>query len=292
MSSRIFTHYIRDPSAVTGSVLLTIILICTIFAPLIAPQNPYDLKSLSLKNVLLPPSWMKGGNRSFLLGSDSLGRDILSTMLYGCRTSITVGFSVVSISVTIGVVIGLLAGFYGGKIDTITMRIADILFSFSQTLMAILVLGILGKSGIFTVILAISIAGWVQYARTMRGNVLSVREEDYITSAKASGANNLRVTLRHILPNAIPPILVVTAVDFGVVVMLEATLSFLGIGVPPTMPSLGMMISDGRKYIYAGKWWLIVFPGGALITMVVGVNLLADWLREEINPKLRKGKVA
>ena len=154
--------------------------------------------------------------------------------------------------------------------------------------MAILILGILNHKGVFVVILAISVAGWVQYARTIRGGVLSVKQQDYISAAKAAGVNDLRMMLRHILPNVIPPILVIAAVDFGVAVMLEATLSFLGIGVPVTQPSLGMMISTGRKYLYSGQWWLTVFPGGALMAIVLGVNLVADWLREEINPKLKK----
>jgi peptide/nickel transport system permease protein len=234
---------------------------------------------------------MKGGEAPFLLGTDDQGRDILSTILYGSRTSFIVGFSVIAIAGTIGVTIGLLSGFYGGVLDAVTMRLADTFFSFSTTLMAMLLLGIFKGGGIPLVIMAIVIADWVRYARTMRGSVLGVKEEDYIVAAKASGASNLRIILRHCLPNAIPPILIVAAVDFGAVVMLEATLSFLGVGVPINKPSLGMMISLGKNYIYAGKWWLTIFPGGALVALVLGINLLADWLREEINPKLQKGKV-
>jgi peptide/nickel transport system permease protein len=290
--SKEFRHYIKDLSAVTGSLILVIMLIAAIFAPIIAPQNPYDMKGLYLEDSLKPPIWMEGGKAPFILGTDDQGRDILSTILYGCRTSFTVGFSVIIIAGIIGVSIGLLAGFNGGWLDILTMRLADVIFSFSTTLIAMLFLAVLNKHGVGTIILAIVIVGWVKYARTMRGAVLSVKEEDYISAAKAVGANDFRIMLKHILPNAIAPILIVAAVDFGAVVMLEATLSFLGVGVPINEPSLGMMISTGKNYIYAGKWWLVVFPGAALILIVFGINLLADWLREEINPKIMKEKVS
>ena len=288
LQSKLLSHYVRDLSAVVGSVILLIVLLGAIFAPLIAPQNPYDPRTLSLQDSLKPPIWMEGGQAPFLLGTDDQGRDILSTILYGCRTSFLVGFSVILIAGTIGVTVGLLAAFYSGILDAVTMRIADTFFSFSTTLMAMLLLGIFKGGGIPLVILAIVIADWVRYARTMRGSVLGVKEDDYVQAARACGGSNLRIMIRHILPNAIPPILVVAAVDFGAVVMLEATLSFLGVGVPINKPSLGMMISLGKNYIYAGKWWLTIFPGAALISIVLGINLLADWLREEINPKLKK----
>ena len=290
--SKEFRHYIKDSSAVIGSLILVIMLIAAVFAPIIAPQNPYDMEGLYLEDSLKPPIWMEGGEAPFILGTDDQGRDILSTILYGCRTSFTVGFSVIIIAGIIGVSIGLLAGFNGGWLDILTMRLADVIFSFSTTLIAMLFLAILKNHGVGTIILAIVIVGWVKYARTMRGSVLSVKEEDYISAAKAVGANDFRIMLKHILPNAISPILIVAAVDFGAVVMLEATLSFLGVGVPINEPSLGMMISTGKNYIYAGKWWLVVFPGAALILIVFGINLLADWLREEINPKIVKEKVS
>ncbi len=289
--SKVFRHYIKDLSAVTGSLILIIMLIGAVFAPIIAPQNPYDMKGLYLEDSLKPPIWMEGGEAPFILGTDDQGRDILSTILYGCRTSFIVGFSVIIIAGIIGVTIGLLAAFYKGPLDVITMRLADAIFSFSTTLIAMLFLAVLNKHGIGSIILAIIITDWVRYARTMRGSVLSVKEEDYISAAKALGANDFRIMLKHILPNAIPPILIIAAVGFGAAVMLEATLSFLGVGVPINEPSLGMMISLGKNYIYAGKWWLVVFPGAALVLIVFGINLLADWLREEINPKITKGKV-
>lgn len=285
---KMLRHFLRDPSAVVGAAILSVFVIGAVFAPLIAPQNPYDLEALSLADSLKPPIWMEGGEAPFLLGTDEQGRDVLSTILYGCRTSLTVAFGVVLVAGTFGMLMGLLAGFYGKLIDALVMRSADVFYSFSTTLMAILVLGLLKQKGVLVLILAISLTDWVRYARTLRGSVLAIKEEDYIDAARAVGVPTPRIIFRHVLPNAVPPLLVVAAVDFGVVIMLEATLSFLGVGLPVTEPSLGMMISLGRKYVYAGKWWLIVFPGVALTAIVVGINLIADWLREEINPRIQK----
>jgi peptide/nickel transport system permease protein len=290
LKSRMFFNYLRDPSAIVGSIILVIFIFAALMAPWITPQNPYDLEKVSLEHFLAPPTWMDKGVAPYVLGTDDQGRGILSTIIYGCRTSLIVGFSVVIIAGTFGVLMGLLSGYYGGWLDAVTMRLADTFFSFSTTLMAFLFLGIFGGASIFIVIIAICLADWVRYARTMRGSVLEVKQEAYIMAAKATGAKDIRLLLRHLLPNAIPPIFVVVAVDLAVVIMLEATLSFLGVGVPLTEPSLGMMISIGKNYIYAGMWWMIVFPGAALILLVVGINLFADWLREELNPKIeRKG---
>ena len=286
--SKIVHDYFHDPSAIIGSVLLLAFIIAAAFAPWIAPQNPYDLEKVSLEYFLTPPIWMEDGQAPFLLGTDDQGRGIFSTILYGCRTSLVVGFGVVLIAGTFGVTMGLLAGYYGGTFDSITMRLADIFFSFSTTLMAFLLLGLFKQRGVLIVILAICIADWVRYARTMRGSVLQVKEEAYIMAAKATGASDFRLLIRHLLPNAIPPIFVIMAVDVAVVIMLEATLSFLGIGVPLTEPSLGMMISIGKDYVYAGMWWLVLFPGAALFLLVIGINLFADWLREELNPKIER----
>ncbi len=290
LKSKILHDFCHDPSALVGSFLLVLFILAALMAPWIAPQNPYDLEKVSLEHFLTPPIWMEGGTRPFLLGTDDQGRGILSTILYGCRTSLIVGLGVVLIAGSFGVAMGLMAGYYGGKLDSVTMRMADIFFSFSTTLMAILLLGLFRKRGVLIVILAICVADWVKYARTMRGSVLEVKEEAYVMAAKATGAGDVRLLLRHLLPNAIPPIFVVMAVDLAVVIMLEATLSFLGVGVPLTEPSLGMMISIGKNYVYAGMWWLVVFPGGALLLMVVGINLFADWLREELNPKIERGR--
>jgi peptide/nickel transport system permease protein len=286
--SKIIHDYFHDPSAIVGSILLAAFIIAAAFAPWIAPQNPYDLEKVSLEYFLTPPIWMEDGQAPFLLGTDDQGRGIFSTILYGCRTSLVVGFGVVLIAGTFGVTMGLLAGYYGGTFDSVTMRLADIFFSFSTTLMAFLLLGLFKQRGVLIVILAICIADWVRYARTMRGSVLQVKEEAYILAAKATGASDFRLLIRHLLPNAIPPIFVIMAVDLAVVIMLEATLSFLGVGVPLTEPSLGMMISIGKDYVYAGMWWLVVFPGAALFFLVIGINIFADWLREELNPKIER----
>ncbi len=281
-------NYLHDPSAIAGSLILTIAVLAAVLAPWITPQNPYNLAEVSLEYFLTPPVWMEEGHAPFILGTDDQGRCIYSTIIYGCRTSLIVGFSVVLITGTFGVLMGLLTGYYGGKLDAIIMRTADTIYAFSTTLLALMFLGIFGKGSVLLVILAICIAGWVRYARTMRGSVLEIKQEAYIMAAKATGAGDFRLLLRHLLPNAIPPIFVIVAVDLAVVIMIEATLSFLGVGVPLTEPSLGMMVAIGKNYVYAGMWWMIVFPGAALIFLVVGINLFADWLREELNPKIER----
>jgi len=288
VKSKLLHSYLHDPSAIAGSIILCIFVLAAVLAPWITPQDPYDLEKLTLDYFLTPPIWKEGGTAPFILGTDDQGRDILSTIIYGCRTSLIVAFGVVLIAGIFGILMGLLAGYYGKWIDAVTMRLADTFFSFSTTLMAFLFLGIFGRGSVLIVIIAICIADWVRYARTMRGSVLEVKEEAYILAAKSTGASDLRLLFRHILPNAIPPIFVVVAVDLAVVIMLEATLSFLGVGVPLTKPSLGMMISIGKDYLYVGMWWMIVFPGAALILLVVGINLFADWLREELNPKIER----
>jgi peptide/nickel transport system permease protein len=286
LKSRRMQSFLGDPSALVGGALLLGFLLAAIFAPLAAPMDPYDLTTVDLANFLLPPTWMEGGVSDFPLGTDDQGRGILSTILFGLRTSLIVGVSVVAISSVIGIVLGMLGAYYGGLLDAFIMRAADTVFAFSTTLLAVLLLGMFETRGILTVIVAICIADWVKYARTIRGSVLEIKDNAYVLAASASGARDGRILFRHILPNALPPIFVVMAVDMAVVIMLEATLSFLGVGVPLTEPSLGMMISIGKNYVYAGMWWMVVFPGATLIAMVVGINLFADWLREELNPKL------
>ncbi len=288
LASRRMKNFLSDPSALAGSGILAVFVFAAIFAPLLAPMDPYDLTTVDLGNFLLSPAWMEGGQAQFPLGTDDQGRGILSTILYGLRTSLIVGITVVAISSVIGIMLGMFGAYYGGLLDAFIMRAADTVFAFSTTLLAVLLLGVFETRGLFTVILAICIADWVKYARTIRGSVLEIKSNAYVTAAKASGARDMRILFRHILPNALPPIFVVMAVDMAVVIMLESTLSFLGVGVPLTEPSLGMMISIGKNYIYAGMWWMVVFPGATLIAMVVGINLFADWLREELNPRLSK----
>lgn len=288
IQSRILSDFLHDPPAIIGFIIVIVFILLALFAPWIAPQDPYNLETLSLEYFLTPPIWMEGGTAPFVFGTDDQGRDIFSTILYGCRTSLIVGFGVVILAGAFGITMGALAGYYGGILDAIIMRLADTFFSFSTTLMAFLLLGLLKQRGVLTVILAICIADWVRYARTMRGSVLEVKQEAYIMAAKATGAKDFRLLLKHLVPNALPPIFVVVAVDLAVVIMLEATLSFLGVGVPLTQPSLGMMISIGKNYVYAGMWWMVVFPAATLILLVVGINLFADWLREELNPKIER----
>lgn len=289
LKSKFLHDYLRDPSALAGSAIIVAFLLAALLAPVIAPQDPYDLEKLSLEHFLTPPIWMEGGTAPFLLGTDDQGRDILSTILYGLRTSLIVAFGVVALAGSFGVVMGLLAGYYGGRLDALLMRLADTFFSFSTTLIAFLLLGLFKQQGVLVVILAICVADWVRYARTMRGSVMEVKGQAYITAAKATGARDFRLLATHVLPNALSPIFVVVAVDLAVVIMLEATLSFLGVGVLLTEPSLGMMIAIGKDYVYAGMWWMVVFPGGALVLLVVGINLFADWLREKLNPKIERG---
>lgn len=290
LKSKFVHDYLRDPSALVGSFILVFFILASLLAPWISPQDPYDLEKVSLEHFLIPPIWVADGQEPFLLGTDDQGRDILSTILYGCRTSLIVAFGVVLVAGSFGVTTGLLAGYYGGRLDALIMRLADTFFSFSTTLIAFLLLGLFKQKGVLVVIIAICVADWVRYARTMRGSVLEVKEEAYIMAAKATGAGDLRLLLKHLLPNAMPPIFVVMAVDLAVVIMLEATLSFLGVGVPLTEPSLGMMIAIGKDYVYAGMWWMVVFPGAALVLLVVGINLFADWLREKFNPKIERGE--
>lgn len=288
IQSKMLYSYLHDPSALIGSVILLIFVLAALLAPWITPQNPYDLSAVSLEHFLTPPVWMEGGTIPYLLGTDDQGRCILSTIIYGCRTSLIVAFGVVLIAGIFGIILGLLSGYYGGMLDAVIMRIADTFYSFSTTLWAILFLGIFKGGSIFIVIVAICIAGWVKYARTMRGSVLDIKGAAYVMAAKATGSSDRRLLLKHLLPNAIPPIFVIIAVDLAVVIMLEATLSFLGVGVPLTEPSLGMMVAIGKNYVYAGMWWMIVFPGLALVLLVVGINLFSDWLREELNPKIER----
>lgn len=287
--SKFIHDYLHDPSAVIGSVIILLFVLSALLAPVITPQNPYDLKKISLEHFLIPPIWTEEGQSPFVLGTDDQGRDILSTILFGLRTSLVVAFGVVLLAGTLGVTMGLLAGYYGGLLDSVLMRLADTFFSFSTTLIAFLLLGLFKQKGVLIVIAAISVADWVRYARTMRGSVFEVKEQAYVMAARATGATDVRLLIKHILPNALPPIFVVVAVDLAVVVMIEATLSFLGVGVPLTEPSLGMMIAIGKDYVYAGMWWMVVFPGAALVLLVVGINLFADWLREKLNPKIERG---
>jgi len=282
----VLRRLVRTPSALGGVLILLLAVIAAVFAPWVAPSNPYDLTTVSLRNSLLPPIWFADGRAPYLFGTDEQGRDILSLIIYGLRTSLLVSLGVVGAAGILGGFLGLLAGYYEGALGGLIMRMADLVYAFPAILVAILLSGLIEGSGIAPVILAISAIYWVRYARTMRSKVLGEKALDYVQAARAIGADDRRILVRHLLPNCLPPLLVLAAVDIAVVIMLEATLSFLGVGVPLTEPSLGQVIYMGKGFIQAGKWWLIVFPGGALVVLVIAINLVADWLRLALSPRI------
>ena len=286
----------RHPLALSAMVLLSLIIIVSFTAPLIAPQNPYDLAVLNLDNAELPPIWQAEGRWPYLLGTDTQGRDLLSAILYGSRISIIIGIASVLLSMAVGLSLGLTAGYFGGLIDNILMRIGDILLSIPTILIAILVSAIFrellpaGLRETFSaviLVLAISLTAWVQYARTVRASTLVERGKEYVLAARLIKVRPRRIMLAHILPNTLTPVLVAATLNFGLAILIEATLSFLGVGMPPTEPSLGTLIRIGNDYLFSGLWWIVVFPAAQLCLIVLAVNLIGDWLRDALNPKLR-----
>jgi peptide/nickel transport system permease protein len=284
-----------SPMAIAAAVVAFICLVCAVFAGFIAPHNPFDLTTLELSNARLPPAWDDEGKRAFLLGTDDQGRDILSTLMYGARISLAVGFASVIISVLFGVVMGLLAGFMGGWLDSFLMRLCDVMLSFPSILVALLIAGV-GRAlfpnaheslAFGVLIVSISLTGWVQYARTVRGSTLVERNKEYVQAARVTGVAPLRIMTRHVLPNVLGPVLVLATIQVATAMITEATLSFLGVGVPPTSPSLGTLIRVGNDYLFSGEWWITVFPALMLIIIALSVNLLGDWLRDALNPRLR-----
>jgi len=267
-----------------------------LFAPWFAPFNPFDLASLDLNDSLLPPGWTAQGSARYLLGTDDQGRDVLSTILYGSRISLLVGLSSVVLAMLLGVGLGLISGFVGGRIDAVIMRIADVQLSFPAILIALLIDGVaravFSHAGqgdtlaILVLIGSISLANWVAYARTVRGSTLVEKNKEYVQAARVIGVPRLTIMVRHVLPNVTGPVLVIATINIATAIITEATLSFLGVGVPPTTPSLGTMINNGNNFLYSGEWWLVVFPGAALVLLCMSVNLLGDWLRDALNPKL------
>jgi peptide/nickel transport system permease protein len=284
-----------SPVAVTAAVVALVCVLSALFAGTVAPHNPFDLTTLELADARLPPVWEEGGKRKYLLGTDDQGRDILSALIYGARISLLVGFASVVLSVIVGISLGLLAGFVGGKTDAVIMRICDVMLSFPSILIALLVNGV-GRAMFpnaqdtlaFTVlILAIALPGWVQYARTVRGSTLVERNKEYVQAARVIGVPRLRIMRRHVLPNVLGPVLVLATIHIATAIITEATLSFLGVGVPPTEPSLGTLIRIGNDFLFAGEWWITIFPGVVLMMIALSVNLLGDWLRDALNPRLR-----
>ncbi|MBL0728094.1 ABC transporter permease [Piscinibacter sp. HJYY11] len=270
-------------------------LFCAAFAGLVAPHNPMDLASLELADALLPPAWLADGKPRYLLGTDAQGRDILSALMYGTRISLMVGVASVLVSVLIGVTLGLIAGYVGGRIDAAIMRVCDVMLSFPAILVALLVDGV-GRAlfpaahdslAFAVLIVAISLTGWVQYARTVRGSTLVERNKEYVQAARVIGVPPLRLMRRHVLPNVLGPVTVLATIQVASAILIEATLSFLGVGMPVTSPSLGTLIRVGNDFLMSGEWWITIFPGAALVLIALSINLLGDWLRDALNPRLR-----
>ncbi len=286
----------QDPVAMGAGVVLIAVVLLALFAPWIAPQNPYDLAQLDLLNAELPPRWIAGGEAQFLLGTDTQGRDVWSAILYGSRMSLVIGLATVVLSLAIGLMVGLAAGYFGGWIDNALMRLGDTLLSIPTILVAILVTavfrqllppGLRETLSSVILILAISMTNWVQYARTVRASALVERGKEYVQSARLIRVSPLRIMLTHILPNTLTPVMVTATLNLGLAILIEATLSFLGVGMPPTEPSLGTLIRLGNQFLFSGQWWVVVFPAVYLSLVVLVVNLLGDWLRDALNPRLR-----
>ena len=285
----------RSPTAIVAAVIAVVCVFCALFAEFVAPHNPFDLASLELMDSRLPPLWMDGGSPKYLLGTDDQGRDILSALMYGARISLFVGLASVLLSMLIGVGLGLLAGFAGGRIDAFIMRVCDVMLSFPSILIALLIDGV-GRAmfpdahdslAFMVLILAIALSGWVQYARTVRGSTLVERNKEYVQAARVIGVSSGRIMLRHVLPNVLGPVLVLATIQVAAAIITEATLSFLGVGVPPTSPSLGTLIRVGNDFLFSGEWWITLWPGVMLVLIALSVNLLGDWLRDALNPRLR-----
>jgi len=285
----------QSPTAMVAALIAFICIVCSVFAGWVSPTNPFDLASLELSDARLPPAWLDGGTGKYLLGTDDQGRDILSALIYGARISLVVGVASVILSVAVGVTLGLLAGFRGGWIDTLLMRLCDVMLSFPAILVALLIAGV-GRAlfpnaheglAFGVLIISISLTGWVQYARTVRGSTLVERNKEYVQAALVTGVAPMRIMLRHVLPNVLGPVLVLATIQVATAIITEATLSFLGVGVPPTSPSLGTLIRVGNDYLFSGEWWITIFPGLMLVLIALSVNLLGDWLRDALNPRLR-----
>ncbi|MFQ6110941.1 MAG: ABC transporter permease [Nitrospinota bacterium] len=269
-------------SGAIGLCILAIMVGVALFAPLLAPRPP---EAQDLARRLVAPGWLPGGDPQYLLGGDHLGRDILSRIIYGSRISLLVGFTAVILSSALGLVLGLTSGYFGGTLDRILMRLADVQLAFPYILLIISVIAVVGP-GLWTIIVVLGITGWVRYARVIRGEVLSLREREFIQATHAAGSGAFRILSRHLLPNVMAPLLVIATLELGRIILLEASLSFLGLGVPLEVPSWGGMLSDGRTYV-ATAWWLATFPGLAMFACVLGINLLGDGLRDTLDPRLR-----
>lgn len=294
--SDILYSFRRAPTAIASALILALFVLVAVFAPWLAPQNPFDPAALDLVDARLPPAWLPDGQLRFPLGTDGQGRDLLSVLMYGLRISLLVSFCATLFALAVGVTLGLVSGYLGGRVDNLIMRLADMQLSFPTILVALLIDGLsrslLPRSvheqlAVLVVIFAIGISTWVQYARTVRGATLVEKSKDYVHAAKLIGMGPLRILFKHVLPNVLGPVLVIATLSLGLAILTEATLSFLGLGVPPTSPSLGTLIRIGNEVLFSGEWWVTVMPGVLLVVLVLAINLLGDWLRDVFNPKLK-----
>ena len=297
LDSDFFYYFKRDKVAIISTIIFFAFLIMSVFAPIIAPFDPYDLTLLDIMDSEMPPVWQDNSDPRFLLGTDDQGRDLWSTILYGMRVSLLIGVLAVFLQGVIGITIGLVSGYYGGKVDSILMRIADVQLSFSTLMVAIIILAVVQTAfgsaafnqwAMLILILIIGLAEWPQIARTVRSSVLAEKEKEYVDAARVMGFSSLRIMFKHILPNCLSPIFVISTVQIANAIITEASLSFLGLGMPVTEPSLGSLISIGKQYLFSGSWWITLIPGGFLIVLVIVMNLLGDFLRDTFNPKLYK----
>ena len=285
----------HSPVAIGAGIVAFVFLFGAASATWLAPHDPFDLASLELMDALTPPAWFPEGRSTYLLGTDDQGRDVFSSILHGSRISIAVGFASVLVAMVLGVVLGLIAGYAGGAVDAFIMRVADVQLSFPAILIALLIDGVArvvlpdaaqGGHALLVLVIAIGLSGWVQYARTVRGSTMVERRKEYVQAARVIGRHPLAIMLFHVLPNVLGPVLVIATIHLATAIITEATLSFLGVGMPITTPSLGTLIRIGNDFLFSGEWWITVFPGAALVLLVLSVNLLGDWLRDALNPRL------
>jgi peptide/nickel transport system permease protein len=296
LDSDIWYSFRTSKVTIGAAVVTLLIFLGALLAPWIAPQNPFDPGSLDLLDAFTPPAWEEGGDPRFLLGTDNLGRDILSAILYGSRVSLGVGFAAVLFAMVLGVTLGLVSGYVGGTLDAAIMRVADVQISFPAILIVLLIDGIMrgilpphqhDDLALLVIILALGISTWPQFARTVRGSTMVEKNKEYVQAARVIGRSRFTIMARHVLPNVIGPVLVIATISLAVAILGEATLSFLGVGVPATEPSLGTLIRIGNDFLFSGEWWIVIFPSATLAALVLAVNLLGDWLRDALNPKLR-----
>jgi peptide/nickel transport system permease protein len=296
ITSDIVWSYRHSPVVIVASIVATVLILMAVLAPWVAPYNPFNPATLNLMDGFTPPNSSSFSGKYFLLGTDSQGRDVLSTIMYGSRVSLFVGVMATLLAMVMGVGLGLVAGYVGGIWDAVIMRIADVQLSFPAILIALLIFGIARGiippnqqegAAVWVLIIAIGLANWAQFARTVRGATLVERQKDYVAAARILGVNPFIILLRHVLPNVIGPVLVIGTIGLALAIIEEATLSYLGVGVPPTQPSLGTLIRIGQQFLFSGEWWILLFPAITLILLALSVNLLGDWLRDALNPKLR-----